>query len=85
MNINNGFINRRRGYGKKADRHKISSIFYNRIKVGMPLQTDPTVLYSLGKHKERVTYKDTEVVSPYNTYQVKGLPPSPISMQVKHQ
>lgn len=64
---------------EKADRHKISSIFYNRIKVGMPLQTDPTVLYSLGKHKERVTYKDTEVVSPYNTYQVKGLPPSPIS------
>jgi len=63
----------------KADRHKISSVFYNRLKVGMPLQTDPTVLYSLNKHKERVTYKDLEVNSPYNTYRIKGLPPSPIS------
>ncbi|WP_321198570.1 endolytic transglycosylase MltG [Heyndrickxia shackletonii] len=63
----------------KADRHKISSVFYNRLKVGMPLQTDPTVLYSLNKHKDRVTYKDLEVNSPYNTYKIKGLPPSPIS------
>ncbi|WP_249310358.1 endolytic transglycosylase MltG [Bacillus sp. FJAT-49736] len=63
----------------KADRHKISSVFYNRIKVGMPLQTDPTILYSLNKHKERVTYKDLEVNSPYNTYKITGLPPSPIA------
>jgi UPF0755 protein len=63
----------------KADRHKISSVFYNRLKVGMPLQTDPTVQYSLDKHKDRVTYKDLEVKSPYNTYKIKGLPPSPIS------
>lgn len=63
----------------KADRRKISSIFYNRIDAGMPLQTDPTVLYSLKQHKSRVTYKDLEVVSPYNTYKVLGLPPSPIA------
>ncbi|MGX1263624.1 UPF0755 protein [Rossellomorea marisflavi] len=64
---------------EKADRGKISSVFYNRIEEEMPLQTDPTVLYSLGKHKARTTYKDLEVDSPYNTYKNKGLPPGPIS------
>lgn len=64
---------------EKADRHLISSVFYNRLKEDMPLQTDPTVLYALGKHKERTMYKDLEVESPYNTYKVKGLPPGPIS------
>jgi UPF0755 protein len=64
---------------KKADRKKISSVFYNRIEQGMPLQTDPTVLYAQGKHKERVLYEDLEVNSPYNTYKHKGLPPGPIA------
>jgi UPF0755 protein len=64
---------------KKADRKKISSVFYNRIEQGMPLQTDPTVLYAQGKHKERVLYEDLEVDSPYNTYKHKGLPPGPIA------
>jgi UPF0755 protein len=64
---------------KKADRGKISSVFYNRIKEDMPLQTDPTVLYALGEHKSRTVYKDLEVDSPYNTYKVKGLPPGPIA------
>ena len=63
----------------KADRHLISSVFYNRMEEDMPLQTDPTVLYALGKHKKRTMYKDLEVESPYNTYKVKGLPPGPIS------
>jgi UPF0755 protein len=63
----------------KVDRHKISSVFYNRIEKGMPLQTDPTVLYAQGKHKERVLYEDLEVSSPYNTYKNNGLPPGPIS------
>lgn len=62
-----------------TDRQKIASVFYNRLKVNMPLQTDPTVLYALGKHKERVSLQDLKVNSPYNTYIVKGLPVGPIS------
>jgi UPF0755 protein len=64
---------------EKADRKGIASVFYNRINKGMPLQTDPTVLYAEGKHKEKVLYADLKVNSPYNTYIYKGLPPGPIS------
>lgn len=63
----------------KADRAKIASVFYNRIQKGMPLQTDPTVLYAQGKHKDRVLYEDLKVASPYNTYKNTGLPPGPIA------
>lgn len=64
---------------KNVDRKKIASVFYNRIEEGMPLQTDPTVLYALDEHKDRVLYEDLEVDSPYNTYQNVGLPPGPIA------
>ncbi|WP_075982397.1 endolytic transglycosylase MltG [Bacillus massilinigeriensis] len=64
---------------EKVDRDQISSVFYNRLKLNMPLQTDPTVLYAQGKHKERVVYKDLEVDDPYNTYKNVGLTPGPIS------
>ncbi|MCM3669971.1 endolytic transglycosylase MltG [Mesobacillus maritimus] len=63
----------------KVDRDKISSVFYNRMETGMKLQTDPTVLYAHGEHKDRVYYKDLEIDSPYNTYQHYGLPPGPIA------
>ncbi|MCL1694965.1 MULTISPECIES: endolytic transglycosylase MltG [unclassified Lysinibacillus] len=63
----------------QTDRETIASVFYNRIEKGMPLQTDPTVLYALGSHKDRVLYKDLEVDNAYNTYKNKGLPPGPIA------
>ncbi|MDD1503573.1 MULTISPECIES: endolytic transglycosylase MltG [unclassified Lysinibacillus] len=63
----------------QTDRETIASVFYNRIDQGMPLQTDPTVLYALGSHKDRVLYKDLEVDNAYNTYKNKGLPPGPIA------
>ncbi|MBM7691864.1 UPF0755 protein [Peribacillus deserti] len=64
---------------EKTHRESISSVFYNRIETGMPLQTDPTVLYAKGSHQKRVLYKDLEIKSPYNTYQNQGLPPGPIA------
>lgn len=63
----------------QTDRETIASVFYNRIAIDMPLQTDPTVLYSLGGHKEQVLYEDLEVDNPYNTYKIQGLPPGPIA------
>ncbi|WP_245208683.1 endolytic transglycosylase MltG [Gottfriedia endophytica] len=62
-----------------SDRALISSVFYNRLKAGMPLQTDPTVLYALGQHKSKVLYQDLKVKSPYNTYLNKGMPIGPIA------
>lgn len=63
----------------KTDRETIASVFYNRMDEGMPLQTDPTVLYALGEHKDRVLFEDLEVQDPYNTYVNTGLPPGPIA------
>ena len=63
----------------QTDRESISSVFYNRLNVGMPLQTDPTVLYALGEHKERTLYEHLEVDSPYNTKKHQGLTPGPIA------
>lgn len=63
----------------EKQRKKIAGVFYNRLDKGMPLQTDPTVLYALGKHKDKVLYKDLEKESPYNTYYVDALPVGPIS------
>ncbi|QED48732.1 endolytic transglycosylase MltG [Cytobacillus dafuensis] len=64
---------------EQVDRDQIASVFYNRIEAGMPLQTDPTVLYAQGEHKSKVLYKDLEIDSPYNTYKNVGLTPGPIA------
>lgn len=64
------------------ERAKVAQVIYNRLKRGMQLQVDATVIYALGKTGERnlrVLFKDLEVDSPYNTYKVKGLPPTPIA------
>lgn len=61
-----------------SERALISSVIYNRLEKGMPLQIDATVQYALGEQKEFLTYQDLEIDSPYNTYKVKGLPPGPI-------
>ena len=61
------------------ERPVISAVYHNRLKIGMLLQADPTVQYALGKHVDRVLYKDLEVDSRYNTYKHTGLPPGPIA------
>lgn len=61
----------------ETDRKKIAQVFFNRIAVDMPLQSDISILYSLGEHKELVTLKDLEVDSPYNLYKNKGYGPGP--------
>ncbi|XUB56431.1 UPF0755 protein [Enterococcus sp. DIV0724b] len=62
---------------KEEDRKKISQVFFNRIAANMPLQSDISILYALGEHKELVTYKDLEVDSPYNLYKNTGYGPGP--------
>ena len=62
-----------------ADRPRIAGVLENRLKQGMKLEIDATVLYALGHHKDRVLYKDLEIDSPYNTYRHAGLPPGPIA------
>ena len=61
------------------ERPVISAVYHNRLKLGMLLQADPTVQYALGKHVDRVLYKDLDVDSRYNTYKHVGLPPGPIA------
>ena len=62
-----------------SEREIVSSVVYNRLKIGMNLRFCSTVLYALGEQKSRLLYKDLDVESPYNTYKYQGLPPGPIS------
>jgi len=61
-----------------ADKKNVSGVLWKRIKIGMPLQVDSTIIYALGGEANKVLYDDLEVDSPYNTYKNKGLPPGPI-------
>jgi UPF0755 protein len=61
------------------ERELVASVFYNRLEIGMPLESDATVNYITGKSDRSATIADTKIKNPYNTYQNRGLPPTPIS------
>lgn len=72
---------------KVTERPRVAGVYLNRLRSGMLLQADPTVIYALKKHIgnfdtiiRRLWYKDLEIDSPYNTYKYAGLPPGPITM-----
>ena len=67
--------------GKPADRGQIAGVFTNRLRIGMLLQTDPTVIYGMGeKFDGNLRKRDLQTDTPYNTYTRAGLPPTPIAM-----
>lgn len=72
---------------KVDERPRVAGLYLNRIRQGMLLQADPTVIYAMKKHQnnfdlviKRVLYADLKLDSPYNTYMYKGVPPGPITM-----
>ncbi len=67
--------------GRAADRARIAGVFVNRLRIGMPLQTDPTVIYGLGDAFDgNLRKRDLLADGPYNTYTRAGLPPTPIAL-----
>jgi peptidoglycan lytic transglycosylase G len=67
--------------GLANERRAIAGVFVRRINKKMKLQTDPTVIYAMGRQfNGNIRKKDLDIDSPYNTYRYKGLPPSPISL-----
>ncbi|MBK1642297.1 aminodeoxychorismate lyase [Chromatium okenii] len=67
--------------GKASERARISGVFQRRLRLGMRLQTDPTVIYGLGERYDgNISRADLRDVNPYNTYVINGLPPTPIAL-----
>jgi UPF0755 protein len=68
--------------GKPEERSLVSAVYWNRLKIGMGLQCDPTVIYALeraGLWQGNLTRQNMQIDSPYNTYRYAGLPPGPIA------
>jgi UPF0755 protein len=67
--------------GQKAERDMIAGVFVNRLRHGMLLQTDPTVIYGMGeRYQGNIRKRDLQADTPYNTYLRAGLPPTPIAL-----
>jgi UPF0755 protein len=67
--------------GREADRPLVAAVFVNRLRIGMPLQSDPTVIYGLGETFDgNLRRVDLQTDTPYNSYTRRGLPPTPIAM-----
>lgn len=67
--------------GRAAERAHIAGVFHNRLRIGMPLQTDPTVIYGLGAAFDgNLRKRDLQTDTPFNTYTRRGLPPTPIAL-----
>lgn len=78
MLIMASIIEKETGHG--PERNRISGVFANRLRIGMPLQTDPTVIYGMGeRYAGTITRRDLQTDTPWNTYTRNGLPPSPIA------
>ena len=65
--------------GASFERPLIASVFHNRLKRGMRLESDPTVIYDIPEFDGNITRKHLEAATPYNTYKIEGLPPGPIA------
>ena len=61
------------------ERALMAGVYYNRLRLGMPLEVDASIEYALAQHHSVITYNDLKVNSPYNTYLHQGLPPTPIA------
>jgi UPF0755 protein len=61
------------------ERYLISAVYHNRLRKRIPLQADPTAIYGIKSFREKITAKDLQRKTPYNTYTIKGLPPGPIA------